>query len=68
MTYKMNDLLIGALGISLISNAVLSGKLKKAERKNEIHEDCLEIMNRTMLNMMNENEKLRVEVKAAKKK
>ncbi len=68
MTYKMNDLLIGVLGVSLISNAVLSSKLKKAERKNEIHEDCLEIMNRTMTNMMNENEKLRVEVKAAKKK
>ena len=68
MTYKMNDLIIGALGISLISNAVLSGKLKKAERNNEIHEDCLEIMNRTMINMMNENDKLRVEVKAAKKK
>lgn len=68
MTYKMNDFLIGALGVSLISNAVLSNKLKKAERKNDIHEDCLEMMNRTMANMMNENDKLRAEVKAAKKK
>ena len=68
MIYKTNDLILGALGISLISNAVLSSKLKKAERKNEVHVDCIEMMNRTVAYVMNDNDKLRAEVKAAKKK
>lgn len=68
MIYKTNDLILGALGISLISNAVLSSKLKQAERKNEIHVNCIEMMNRTTRYLMDDNDKLRAEVKAAKKK
>ena len=36
MIYRTNDLILGALGISLISNAVLSSKLKKAERMEQL--------------------------------
>ena len=68
MSYRTNDLILGALGISLISNAVLSSKLKKAERKIEVRDNCIEMMNRTVTNVMNDNDKLRAEVKAAKKK
>lgn len=68
MIYKTNDLILGALGISLISNAVLSSKLKKAERKIEVQDGCIEMMNRTVTYFMNDNDKLRAEVKAAKKK
>ena len=68
MIYKTNDLILGALGISLISNAVLSSKLKKAERKIEVRDNCIEMMNRTTRYLMNDNDKLRAEVKAAKKK
>lgn len=68
MIYKTNDLILGALGISLISNAVLSSKLKKAERKIEVRDNCIEMMNRTTRYLMDDNDKLRAEVKAAKKK
>ena len=68
MSYRTNDLILGALGVSLISNAVLSSKLKKAERKIEVRDNCIEMMNRTVTNVMNDNDKLRAEVKAAKKK
>ena len=68
MSYRTNDLILGALGISLISNAVLSSKLKKAERKIEVRDNCIEMMNRTTRYLMNDNDKLRAEVKAAKKK
>ena len=68
MIYKTNDLILGALGISLISNAVLSSKLKKAERKIEVRDNCIEMMNRTTRYLMNDNDKLRAEVKAVKKK
>ena len=68
MIYKTNNLILGALGISLISNAVLSSKLKKAERKIEVRDNCIEMMNRTTRYLMNDNDKLRAEVKAAKKK
>ena len=43
-------------------------KLKKAERKIEVRDNCIEMMNRTVTNVMNDNDKLRAEVKAAKKK
>ena len=68
MSYRTNDLILGALGVSLISNAVLSSKLKKAERKIEVRDNCIEMMNRTTRYLMNDNDKLRAEVKAAKKK
>ena len=68
MIYKTNDLILGALGVSLISNAVLLSKLKKSERKIEVRDNCIEMMNRTVTNVMNDNDKLRAEVKAAKKK
>ena len=68
MIYKTNDLILGALGVSLISNAVLLSKLKKAERKIEVRDNCIEMMNRTVTNVMNDNDNLRAEVKAAKKK
>ena len=68
MIYKTNDLILGALGISLIFNAVLSSKLKQAERKIEVRDNCIEMMNRTTRYLMNDNDKLRAEVKAAKKK
>ena len=68
MIYKTNDLILGALGISLISNSVLSSKLKQAERKIEVRDNCIEMMNRTTRYLMNDNDKLRAEVKAAKKK
>ena len=68
MSYRTNDLILGALGISLISNAVLSSKLKQAERKIEVRDNCIEMMNRTTRYLMNDNDKLRAEVKAAKKK
>ena len=68
MIYRTNDLILGALGVSLISNAVLLSKLKKAERKIEVRDNCIEMMNRTVTNVMNDNDKLRAEVKAAKKK
>lgn len=68
MIYKTSDLILGALGISLISNAVLSSKLKKAERKIEVRDNCIEMMNRTTRYLMDDNDKLRAEVKAVKKK
>ena len=68
MIYRTNDLILGALGVSLISNAVLLSKLKKSERKIEVRDNCIEMMNRTVTNVMNDNDKLRAEVKAAKKK
>ena len=68
MIYKTNDLILGALGISLISNGVLSSKLKQSERKIEVRDKCIEMMNRTTRYLMNDNDKLRAEVKAAKKK
>ena len=68
MIYRTNDLILGALGVSLISNAVLLSKLKKAERKIEVRDNCIEMMNRTTRYLMNDNDKLRAEVKAAKKK
>ena len=68
MIYKTNDLILGALSISLISNAVLSSKLKQAERKIEVRDNCIEMMNCTTRYLMNDNDKLRAEVKAAKKK
>lgn len=68
MIYRTNDLILGALGISLISNAVLSSKLKKAERKIEVRDNCIEMMNSTTRYLMNDNDKLRAEVKEAKKK
>ena len=68
MIYKTSDLILGALGVSLISNAVLLSKLKKAERKIEVRDNCIEMMNRTTRYLMNDNDKLRAEVKAAKKK
>ena len=68
MIYKTNDLILGALGISLISNAVLSSKLKQAERKIEVRDNCIEMMSHTTRYLMNDNDKLRAEVKAAKKK
>ena len=68
MIYRTNDLILGALGISLISNAVLLSKLKKAERKIEVRDNCIEMMNRTTRYLMNDNDKLRAEVKAVKKK
>ena len=68
MSYRTNDLILGALGVSLISNAVLLSKLKKTERKIEVRDNCIEMMNRTVTNVMNDNDKLRAEVKAAKKK
>ena len=68
MLYKTNDLILGALGISLIYNAVLSSKLKQEERKIEVRDNCIEMMNRTTRYLMNDNDKLRAEVKAAKKK
>lgn len=68
MIYKTSDLILGALGISLISNAVLSSKLKQAERKIEVRDNCIEMMNRTTRYLMDDNDKLRAEVKAAKKK
>lgn len=68
MIYKTNDLILGALGISLISNVVLSSKLKQAERKIEVRDNCIEMMNCTTRYLMNDNDKLRAEVKAAKKK
>ncbi len=68
MIYKASDLVLGALGVSLISNAVLSSKLKKAEKQVEVRDECLEMMNHTMHRIMTENDKLRSEVKAAKKK
>ena len=68
MSYRTNDLILGALGISLISNAVLSSKLKQAERKIEVRDNCIEMMNRTTRYLMDDNDKLRAEVKAVKKK
>lgn len=68
MIYKASDLVLGALGVSLVSNVVLSSKLKKEAHKNEVRDECLELMNKSMRNLMAENEKLKVEVKAAKKK
>lgn len=68
MIYRTSDLILGALGVSLISNAVLSSKLKQAERKIEVRDNCIEMMNRTTRYLMNDNDKLRAEVKAAKKK
>lgn len=68
MIYRASDLVLGALGVSLVSNVVLSSKLKKEAHKNEVRDECLELMNKSMRNLMTENEKLRVEVKAAKKK
>ena len=68
MIYRTNDLILGALGVSLISNAVLLSKLKKSERKIEVRDNCIEMMNRTTRYLMNDNDKLRAEVKAAKKK
>lgn len=68
MIYRTSDLILGALGISLISNAVLSSKLKQAERKIEVRDNCIEMMNRTTRYLMNDNDKLRAEVKEAKKK
>lgn len=68
MIYRTSDLILGALGVSLISNAVLSSKLKQAERKIEVRDNCIEMMNRTTKYLMNDNDKLRAEVKAAKKK
>ena len=68
MIYKASDLVLGALGISLVSNVVLSSKLRKEEHKNEVRDECLELMNKSMRNLMTENERLRVEVKVAKKK
>ena len=68
MSYRTNDLILGALGVSLISNAVLLSKLKKSERKIEVRDNCIEMMNRTVTNVMNDNDKLRAEVKAVKKK
>ena len=68
MIYKTSDLVLGALGVSLVSNAVLSSKLKKAQKQVEVRDECLEMMNRTMTHVMNENDKLRIEVKAAKRK
>ena len=68
MIYKTSDLILGALGISLISNAVLSSKLKQAERKIEVRDNCIEMMNRTTRYLMDDNDKLRAEVKVAKKK
>ena len=68
MSYRTNDLILGALGVSLISNAVLLSKLKKSERKIEVRDNCIEMMNRTTRYLMNDNDKLRAEVKAAKKK
>ena len=68
MIYKTSDLILGAFGVSLISNAVLSSKLKQAERKIEVRDNCIEMMNRTTRYLMNDNDKLRAEVKAAKKK
>ena len=68
MSYRTNDLILGALGVSLISNAVLLSKLKKAERKIEVRDNCIEMMNRTVTYVMNDNDKLRAEVKAVKKK
>lgn len=68
MVYKASDLVLGALGVSVISNVVLSSKLKKAQKQVEVRDDCFEMMNRTMTHVMNDNEKLRVELKAAKKK
>ena len=68
MSYRTNDLILGALGVSLISNAVLLSKLKKAERKIEVRDNCIEMMNRTITHVMNNNDKLRAEVKAVKKK
>ena len=68
MIYKASDLVLGALGVSLVSNVVLSSKLKKEAHKNEVRDECLELMNKSMRNLMAENEKLKVEVKAARKK
>ena len=68
MIYRTNDLILGALGVSLISNAVLLSKLKKSERKIEVRDNCIEMMNRTVTYVMNDNDKLRAEVKAVKKK
>ena len=68
MIYRTSDLILGALGVSLISNAVLSSKLKQAERKIEVRDNCIEMMNRTTRYLMNDNDKLRAEVKAEKKK
>ena len=68
MSYRTNDLILGALGVSLISNSVLSSKLKQVERKIEVRDNCIEMMNRTTRYLMNDNDKLRAEVKAAKKK
>lgn len=68
MIYKISDLVLGALGVSLVSNVVLSSKLKKEAHKNEVRDECLELMNKSMRNLMAENEKLKVEVKAARKK
>ena len=68
MIYKTSDLILGALGVSLISNAVLLSKLKKSERKIEVRDNCIEMMNRTVTYVMNDNDKLRAEVKAVKKK
>lgn len=68
MSYRTNDLILGALGVSLISNAVLLSKLKKSERKIEVRDNCIEMMNRTVTYVMNDNDKLRAEVKAVKKK
>lgn len=68
MIYKASDLALGALGVSLVSNVVLSSKLKKEAHKNEVRDECLELMNKSMRNLMAENEKLKVEVKAARKK
>ena len=68
MSYRTNDLILGALGVSWISNAVLLSKLKQAERKIEVRDNCIEMMNRTTRYLMNDNDKLRAEVKAAKKK
>ena len=68
MIYKASDLVLGALGVSLISNVVLSSKLRKEEHKNEVRDECLDLMNKSMRNLMTENERLRVEVKVAKKK
>ena len=68
MSYRTNDLILGAIGISLISNAVLLSKLKKSERKIEVCDNRIEMMNRTVAYVMNDNDKLRAEVKAVKKK
>ena len=68
MIYRTSDLILCALGVSLISNAVLSSKLKQAERKIEVRDNCIEMMNRTTRYLMNDNDKLRAEVKAVKKK